>query len=83
MLVLPLGQKVISLTGIVKDQVTTMKLSTKQRQPADIIGISAAIHHGCMGLPQQLVEYIMEVLRDDLQTLKACSLTCKPMFAST
>ena len=36
-----------------------------------------------MGLPQELVDYIMDILEDDLRTLKACSLTCKAMFAST
>ena len=36
-----------------------------------------------MGLPQELVDYIMGMLEDDLRTLKACSLTCKAMFAST
>jgi hypothetical protein len=36
-----------------------------------------------MGLPQELVNQIVDILRDDLRTLKACSLTCKAMFAST
>ena len=36
-----------------------------------------------MGLPQELVDHIMNTLRDDLPTLKACSLVCKAMFAST
>ena len=36
-----------------------------------------------MGLPQEVVDRIMDVLQDDTRTLKACSLTCKPMFAST
>lgn len=35
-----------------------------------------------MGLPQELIDYIMDTLRDDLRSLKACSLTCKAMFAS-
>ena len=34
-----------------------------------------------MGLPQ--VDYIVNVFHDDSLTLKACSLTCKAMFAST
>jgi hypothetical protein len=41
------------------------------------------IHYGCMGLPQELVDDIIDMLRDDFATLKACSLTCKAMFAST
>jgi hypothetical protein len=36
-----------------------------------------------MGLPQELVDYIMDILYSDLHTLKACSLTCKSMFVST
>ena len=36
-----------------------------------------------MGLPQELVDHIMEMLYNDIRTLKACSLTCKTMFAST
>ena len=35
-----------------------------------------------MGLPQELVDYTMDMLHDDIQALKACSLTCKAMFAS-
>ena len=41
------------------------------------------IHRGCMGLPQELVDHIIATLHDDLPALKACSLTCKAMFAST
>jgi len=36
-----------------------------------------------MGLPQELVERIMDTLQDNRRALKACSLTCKSMFAST
>jgi hypothetical protein len=36
-----------------------------------------------MGLPQELVDHIVEMLYDDICALKACSLTCKTMFAST
>ena len=36
-----------------------------------------------MGLPQDLVDYIMDMLRGDTQALAACSLTCRAMFAST
>ena len=36
-----------------------------------------------MGLPQELVDRIMDILQDDRRTLEACSLTCKSMFAST
>ena len=36
-----------------------------------------------MGLPQEVVDCIMDTLQDDMDVLKACSLTCKPMFAST
>jgi len=33
-------------------------------------------------LPQELIDHIISTLRDDLQSLKACSLTCKVMFVS-
>ena len=36
-----------------------------------------------MGLPQELVDHVMDMLRDNIPALKACSLTCKAMFAST
>ena len=36
-----------------------------------------------MGIPQDLVDYVMDMLRDDFEALKACSLTCRSMFAST
>ena len=36
-----------------------------------------------MGLPKELIDYIMDMLCDDGPALKACSLTCKAMFAST
>lgn len=49
----------------------------------DLHSISAAIHHGCMRLPQELVNHIMEMLHDDLRALKASSSTCKAMFAAT
>jgi hypothetical protein len=53
------------------------------RKPVDLNLISAAIHHGCIGLPQELVDHIMDMLRNDLRALKACSSTCRAMFAST
>ena len=46
-------------------------------------GDLSAVHHECVSLPHELVDQIMCMLHDDLQTLKACSLTCKAMFAST
>ena len=36
-----------------------------------------------MGLPQELVDHVMYMLCDNIPALKACSLTCKAMFAST
>jgi hypothetical protein len=36
-----------------------------------------------MDLPQEVVDYIVFMLGNDLQSLKACSLTCKAMFVST
>ena len=35
------------------------------------------------GLPQEIVDHIVFMLRNDLRSLKACSLTCKAMFIST
>ena len=35
------------------------------------------------GLPQEIVDYVVSMLRDDLKSLKACSLTCKALFIST
>ena len=52
-------------------------------QPVDLNQISATTHYGCMGLPQELVDYIMDMLHDNTPALKVCSLTCKAMFAST
>ena len=49
----------------------------------DLGQITAVVHRGCMGLPQELIDHTMEMLHDDLRALKACSLTCKAMFAST
>ena len=36
-----------------------------------------------MGLPQEVVDRIVEILQNDMRALKACSLTCKAMFVST
>ena len=36
-----------------------------------------------MGLPQEVVDRIMDMLQDDRRALEGCSLTCKAMFAST
>jgi len=52
-------------------------------EPVDLGQIAGAVHYGCMGLPQELVDHTIEILHDDLRALKACSLTCKAMFAST
>ena len=52
-------------------------------EPVDLGQISAVVHHGCMGLPQELVDHITDMLYDEFRALKACSLTCKAMFAST
>ena len=45
--------------------------------------IAATNYHRCLGLPQELIDHILDMLRDDFRSLKACSLTCKAMFAST
>lgn len=38
---------------------------------------------GWKNLPQELIDEIMDYLRDDLGALKACSLTCKRLFGAT
>jgi len=38
---------------------------------------------GWRNLPQELVDEILRYFLDDLDTLKACSLTCKPLFGAT
>ena len=53
------------------------------KQPVDLNQISITVHHGCMRLPQEVVDNIMDMLQDDLLALKACSQACKSMFAST
>ena len=53
------------------------------QKPINLDSICVAVNHGCMGLPQELVDHIMDMLYVDLQALKACSLTCKAMFSST
>ncbi|KAF9781758.1 hypothetical protein BJ322DRAFT_243150 [Thelephora terrestris] len=50
---------------------------------ADLNLLSAGIYRGCMGLPQELIDDIINVLFDDPRALRACSLTCRAMFAST
>ena len=52
-------------------------------QPVGLNLICSTINEGCMGLPQELVDHIVDTLHEDLPALKACSLTCKAMFAST
>ena len=46
----------------------------RRKQPGD--PISTII------LPTELIDYIMDILRDDLPALQACSLTCRVMLAS-
>lgn len=69
----------MSLVGTAKGKGIVAKVA---RPPVDLDLIFALIHHGCMSLPQELVDHVIGVLYDDLLSLKACSLTCKSMFAS-
>ena len=64
-----LGRKTRSLVGVA--------------HPVDLNLIRAVADNGCMGIPQDLVDYVMDILRDDSEALKACSLTCRSTFAST
>ena len=36
-----------------------------------------------MGLPQEVIDHITDILQDDRRGLEACSLTCKAIIAST
>ena len=51
--------------------------------PVNLNVVANTNYHGCLGLPQELINHILDMLRDDIRSLKACSLTCKAMFAST
>lgn len=66
------GRKVGALVG-----------EREMKKHVDLKPASTTVHHGFMPLPQELVDQIVDLLRDDIQALKACSLTCKVMFAST
>ena len=76
------GRRARSLVGKTKDEKEVRRF-VDLNQSVDLEHIAAAVHHGCMNLPQELVDHIMDTLHDDTRTLKACSLTCKAMFAST
>src|ERR1700753_524234 len=54
-----------------------------RKQHGDLNPISTTVQHECIGLPTELVDYIMDILGDDLPALEACSLTCRAMLAST
>jgi len=79
-LVHAIGRQVGALVGKTASEEVVVEV---EEEPVDLGQISAAVHHGCMGLPQELIDHTMEMLHDDLRALKACSLTCKAMFAST
>ncbi|KAF9650496.1 hypothetical protein BDM02DRAFT_3185338 [Thelephora ganbajun] len=49
---------------------------------ADLSLVLAKFTEGFKGLPQEIVNEILEYLEDDLRTLKACSLTCKALLCS-
>jgi hypothetical protein len=72
-----LGRKAKTFMG------KTTKAAEVDQKPVDLSLISSGVHYGCMGLPQELVDHIMDMLRGDFRTLTACSLTCKAMFVST
>ena len=75
-----LGWRPRSLVGGTKGK----EIAAEMEDPSvDLNLIMATTHHGCIGLPQELVDCVTELLSDDLPALKACSLTCKALFAST
>ena len=75
-----IGRQLGALFGKTAGEEVVMEVA---EEPVDLGQITAAVHRGCMGLPQELVDHTMEMLHGDLRALKACSLTCKAMFAST
>jgi len=56
---------------------------TISSQNPNLDEVAATLYPGRMGIPQELVGRIMEILQDDIVTLTACSLTCKSIYAST
>lgn len=82
-LALVLGQQARSLVGrTTAGEIVTEAARDPLIESTPIIS-SAIYHHHMMGLPQELIGQIMDMLHDDPRALKACSLTCKAMFAST
>ena len=74
----------MSLVGGTRSKGTAVKtLNQPIDRRVDLNVIHTTVVHGCMGLPRELVDHIMEMLHDHHRTLQACSLTCKAMFAST
>ena len=69
-----LGQRIQSLIGAV---------GSKGKNSVDLNLIASTTYYSCMGLPQDLINYIMEMLHNDFEALKMCLLTCKVLFAST
>ncbi|KAF9781680.1 hypothetical protein BJ322DRAFT_1220464 [Thelephora terrestris] len=55
----------------------------RRASDVDLNRICSAIQHGCMGLPRELVDHIVGLLRDDFRALTAYSSTqCKAMSTS-
>ena len=52
----------------VVEQVANQPIRNRHVDPDQIYTMA---HRGCMGLPQEIVDYTMEMLRDDPRTLKA------------
>ena len=63
-----------SSAGRTMGQLEKIVAKIRRKQPGD--PISTII------LPTEIIDYIMDILRDDLPALQACSLTCRMMLAS-
>ena len=65
---------------------TVRKLSgwvaTTNRTEVDLCKLYISYRYaGAIGLPREIVEKILGLLRDDIEALKACSLTCRALFS--
>lgn len=69
-------------TPLGRDGVVDQSPRRTWRRSIDLSLMLADFTGGFKGLPQEIVDEILEYLERDQQTLKACSLTCKGLFRS-
>lgn len=61
----------------------TEEPQTPDVEPLPLVLTTATTSGTWSVLPQELVDHIISMLEEDLRSLKACSLACKVMFASS